>query len=127
MKYRSIVRVQNGYSRQLVQIKDIVVSDVRTLGLFFDGKETYDALSTMYDALVDLLERISIGAQLPAELFIPNLWNIALELPEEECEILLDFWRLGHDLAIETAYDANEGSVAAQHGLVGTLYRKTVD
>lgn len=127
MKYRSIVRVQNGYSRRLVQIKDIVVPDVRTLGLFFENREWWDLLAVMYDDLIDLLHRIEIGAQLPPELFIPNVWSIALELPEEECELLLDFWRLGHDLAIETAYDAQEGSIEFRRGVLGTLYRKTAD
>ena len=127
MKYRSIVRVQNGYSRRLVQIKDIVVPDVRTLGLFFEEPEWSELLSTLYNDLVDLLYRIEIGTQLPSELFIPNVWSIALELPEEECEMLLDFWRLGHDLAIETAYDAQEGAAEFRHGVLGTLYRKTAD
>ena len=127
MKYRSIVRSQYGYSRQLVQIKDIVVPDVRVLGLFFEGKETSELLSRMFDDLSDVLERIVTGSQLPSELFIPNLWQVALELPEEECELLLDFWRLGHDLATETAYDAQEGVVKFHNGVVGTLYRKTAE
>lgn len=121
------MRVQNGFSRQLVHIKDIIIPDVRTLGLFFEEKEWSDLLTMMYHDLEDLLYRIQLGVQLPNEIFIPNVWCIALELPEEECEILLDFWRLGHDLAVETAYDLTEDSIEFRHGVLGALYRKTAD
>lgn len=107
MAITSIIRAPRGTNRREVQLADIVVPDVRSSPLFLPDKRWIAAVSRYFVDLNLLLASARAGLTLPAEFFVPDLYDTATKLRAEEKEMMLDMWHLGGDLAEGLGYSAD--------------------
>ncbi len=125
MGVQSIIRAKGGTAERTVQLTDIVIQDIRVFPLFLPDKRWIKAVSEYYEELGLLLGAARADIALPMEFFVPDLWNTSIKLPSQECEIMLDMWNLGHDLARGLGYRrGSDGDDSIRHGLRGTVYVK---
>jgi hypothetical protein len=122
MAIESIVRARHGTGRREVRISEIVVHDIRTFPLFLPDERWIAATARYYDDLVGFLDAVRADRELPAEFFVPDLWDTAVKLPHTERELMLDVWQLGHDLARELGYDSSHDQTPVRNEVGGTVY-----
>jgi hypothetical protein len=125
MPITSITRANGGTRQREVAVSDIVVADVRCSPLFLPDERWISAVSRYYDDLSALLSRVREDAGLPAEFFVPDLWDTANKLPGEERELMLDMWLLGHDLARGVGYTRTDTQDDVRNGVGGSVYVRT--
>jgi hypothetical protein len=104
MAIKSIVRAKGGTAEREVQVSDVVIYDIRTSPLFLPDERWIYAVERYYEDLGLLLGTVRADLDLPAEFFVPDLWDAAIKLPAQEREMMLDMWHLGHDLAKGVGY-----------------------
>jgi hypothetical protein len=121
MKFESIIRSRGGTAEREIKIGDLVVPDVSSSNAILFHVHRTDVYR-LYDDVTTLLNSIRSGANMPDEIFVPDLWHAAIKMPPEEQEVVLDLWRLAHDLANETEYELDTSRGKAVSVVGGSLY-----
>jgi hypothetical protein len=125
MPIMSIVRAEGAAAQREVPLEDIKIPDIRVFPLFLPDERWINAVSRYYEDLTALLTAVRASFQLPAEFFVPDLWDISTKLLAHESEIVRDTWSLGHDLARAAAYKRAAAALPfTRNGVGGTLYSR---
>jgi hypothetical protein len=74
-----------------------------------------------------LIAAIRADLSLPEEFFVPDLWHTSNNLPAAECELMLDVWHLGSDLAKALGYKRSEPEDFIRNNVGGTVFIKPKD
>ena len=122
MTIKSIIRSKGGTEEREIQLSDIVIVDIRTSPLFLPDERWIGAVARYYEDLALLLAAARAGLELPAEFFVPDLWDTSTKLPDEEGEMMCDMWHLGHDLARGLGYEVRDPIDFIQNGVGGSVY-----
>jgi hypothetical protein len=122
MAIKSIMRAKGGSAEREVRVADIVVHDIRSSPLFLPDVRWIYAVEHYYEDLGLLLGAVRADLDLPAEFFVPDLWDTALRLPAQERELMLDMWHLGHDLARGVGYRPGDPGDFIRHDVGGAVY-----
>ena len=122
MAIKTIIRAKGGTAEREVPVSDIEIYDIRTSPLFLPDERWIVAVERYYEDLGLLLGAVRADLELPAEFFVPDLWDTGIKLPAEERGMMLDMWHLGHDLAEGVGYTRAEPADFIRNGVGGTVY-----
>jgi len=127
MSIKSIIRSKGGRREREVLVSEIVVPDVRSYPRSLPDERWITAVSRYYNDTRALLRAIKLEKELPKEFFVPHLWDTAIKLRDERTEIMLDFWRLGRELAFAVGYSEIPHcgeETYLRNGVFGTILRR---
>jgi hypothetical protein len=122
MAVKSIIRSKGGTREREVQVSDIVIYDIRTSPLFLPDGRWINAVVRYYEDLGLLLGAVRADLDLPAEFFVPDLWDTSMRLPAQEREMMLEVWNLGHDLAKGVGYSPADPGDFIRNDVGGRVY-----
>src|SRR4029077_6504943 len=86
---KSIIRAKGGTREREVRVSDIVIYDIRSSPLFLPDERWIPAVERYYEDLGLLLGAVRADLDLPAEFFVPDLWDTSIRLPGEEREMCM--------------------------------------
>ena len=121
---QTIVRSLGGTDERTVLVSEIVVPDVPFISTNVIDKRWIDAAAKLKAALIQILAALRDGNPISCDLFVPNYWKAAIELPTEQEEPMLELWHLAHDLGRAVFVVEQDIWRVERDGVPGMLYHR---
>lgn len=122
MMIQTIVRSLGGTDERTVLLSEIVVPDVPMISTNVIDKRWIDAAAKLKVDLIQILAALREANPISCDLFVPNYWKAAIELPTVQQEPMLDLWHLAHDLGKSVFVVDHDTWRVERDGVPGMLY-----
>jgi hypothetical protein len=124
MMIQTIVRSLGGTDERTVLLSEIVVPDVPLISRNVIDTKWLDAAARLKVALIQILAALREETPISCDLFVPNYWKAAIELPTEQQEPMLDLWHLAHDVGKAVFVVDYDKWHVERDGVRGMLYHR---
>ncbi len=121
---QTIVRSRGGKDERTVLLSEIVVPDVPVISPIAIDKRWIDAAAKLKTDLIQTLVALRDGNPIPNDLFVPNYWKAAIELPTEQEEPMLELWHLAQDFGKAVFVVEHNAWRVERDGIPGMLYHR---
>ena len=118
----TIIRSQGGTKERIVHLSDIVVPDVPAMSTNDINEQWIASASKLRSDLIQILAALHDGTPMPMDLFVPNYWKAAIDLPSAQEAPMLELWHLAHDIGKAAFVVQYDNWRVDRDGVPGMLY-----